>query len=77
MHELERKFLGMVMGDIKFSELTPPESKQIWESANLINTNKRTDIFDRLIKHVNQLSSNITSQINTLKNSINNELLVQ
>ena len=77
MHEIERKFLGMVKGEIKVDELTSLESKQIWESANHFNANKRTDIFDRLIKHVNQLSTNITNNINSLKNSVNSELLLQ
>lgn len=67
----------MAKGELKTDALTSLESKKIWESANSFNTNKKTDIFDRLIKHVNQLSSNITSNINSMKNSIASDLSVQ
>ena len=77
MHGLERKFLQILKGEVEADKLTSLESRQIWESANLFNDSKKTDIFDRLIKHINQLTSNITANINALKNSINNELTIQ
>jgi hypothetical protein len=77
MHGLERKFLQILKGEVEVDKLTSLESRQIWENANLFNDNKKTDIFDRLIKHVNQLSTNITSNISNLKTCINNDLTVQ